>query len=615
MAGDLLYEVKGARRVFQRGPTMIARRRRRRPGDRAPESSSRSRARAGPARRPCCSCSGRSIARAPGASSSRAATSRALGDGDLAELRLRAFGFVFQQFNLIPTLTALENVEAGLAPPACRGSRAARPLARPARGGRAGRRAPTTCRPPLRRRAAARGDRARARRRAARDPRRRADRQPRHPTGADVIELARRARRRPRHDHRRRHPRRGAGGARAAQPHDERRSARGSRLSAAGQAAVEPRRAGGRGSRRGPLRVAPQSGSSGIASPGRGRAATARVTRRGPEPVAHVVERRVERALARGARTAASSWTAPSSLEVRDARSRPASGPARSIIGVAAASSAARRREDRAGLAPSPAAACASGSPARSRRSAAAATTVRHARRAARIRRASRSTSATRIASTSSERPRPAARARAARRSSRAAARPHAPRVAVVRERVQVAARRRGRASRRARASSSRATSPTVVIPRACSFAAVTRPTPHSRSTGSGCRNAELAVGRHDEQAVGLGHRARHLGEELRPRHADRDRQADLLAHLAPQPHGDLDRRPGEPRAARPRRGTPRRSTAPRRAASCPRTPRTPPCSPPSRPTCAAARRPRAGTAAAPARPPIAVRTPNALAS
>ena len=39
-----------------------------------------------------------------------------LGDHDLAALRLRAFGFVFQQFNLIPTLTAVENVEAGLAP-------------------------------------------------------------------------------------------------------------------------------------------------------------------------------------------------------------------------------------------------------------------------------------------------------------------------------------------------------------------------------------------------------------------------------------------------------------------------------------------------------------------
>jgi putative ABC transport system ATP-binding protein len=39
-----------------------------------------------------------------------------LGDNALAALRLRAFGFVFQQFNLIPTLSALENVEAALAP-------------------------------------------------------------------------------------------------------------------------------------------------------------------------------------------------------------------------------------------------------------------------------------------------------------------------------------------------------------------------------------------------------------------------------------------------------------------------------------------------------------------
>jgi putative ABC transport system ATP-binding protein len=40
----------------------------------------------------------------------------ALGDRDLTELRLRSFGYVFQQFNLIPTLTALQNVEAALAP-------------------------------------------------------------------------------------------------------------------------------------------------------------------------------------------------------------------------------------------------------------------------------------------------------------------------------------------------------------------------------------------------------------------------------------------------------------------------------------------------------------------
>ena len=45
----------------------------------------------------------------------------ALPDHDLAELRLRSFGFVFQQFNLIPTLNAVENVESKLAPTGVRG--------------------------------------------------------------------------------------------------------------------------------------------------------------------------------------------------------------------------------------------------------------------------------------------------------------------------------------------------------------------------------------------------------------------------------------------------------------------------------------------------------------
>jgi putative ABC transport system ATP-binding protein len=39
-----------------------------------------------------------------------------LGDAALTLMRLETFGFVFQQFNLIPTLTARENVEAALAP-------------------------------------------------------------------------------------------------------------------------------------------------------------------------------------------------------------------------------------------------------------------------------------------------------------------------------------------------------------------------------------------------------------------------------------------------------------------------------------------------------------------
>ena len=39
-----------------------------------------------------------------------------LGEGDLAELRSHSYGFVFQSFNLIPTLTAQENVETALVP-------------------------------------------------------------------------------------------------------------------------------------------------------------------------------------------------------------------------------------------------------------------------------------------------------------------------------------------------------------------------------------------------------------------------------------------------------------------------------------------------------------------
>jgi putative ABC transport system ATP-binding protein len=37
-----------------------------------------------------------------------------LGDCDLTRLRRNTFGFVFQQFNLIPTLTALQNVEVAM---------------------------------------------------------------------------------------------------------------------------------------------------------------------------------------------------------------------------------------------------------------------------------------------------------------------------------------------------------------------------------------------------------------------------------------------------------------------------------------------------------------------
>jgi putative ABC transport system ATP-binding protein len=115
MAGDLLYEVKGARRVFQRGPTMIEAV----GGVDLEIAAGEFVALEGP------SGSGKTtLLQLLGALDRPSAGSvlfegrdlGALGQGDLAELRLNAFGFIFQQFNLIPTLTALENVEAGLAP-------------------------------------------------------------------------------------------------------------------------------------------------------------------------------------------------------------------------------------------------------------------------------------------------------------------------------------------------------------------------------------------------------------------------------------------------------------------------------------------------------------------
>jgi putative ABC transport system ATP-binding protein len=63
-----------------------------------------------------------------------------LGDGDLARLRRDTLGFVFQQFNLIPTLTAAQNVEVAMAPTglgrAARRARAAELLDRVGLGAR-----------------------------------------------------------------------------------------------------------------------------------------------------------------------------------------------------------------------------------------------------------------------------------------------------------------------------------------------------------------------------------------------------------------------------------------------------------------------------------------------
>ena len=60
-------------------------------------------------------------------------------------------------------------------------------------------------------------------------------------------------------------------------------------------------------------------------------------------------------------------------------------------------------------------------------------------------------------------------------------------------------------------------------------------------------QEGELPLGRDHEQAVGLGHGARHLREELGPRDPDGDRQAHVLADLAAQARGDVTRGARDP--------------------------------------------------------------------
>ena len=103
----------------------------------------------------------------------------ALGEGELAELRRATLGFVFQQFNLIPTLTAApERRDRARAVRAARRERGARAPSCSTGSGSAARAGPPAL-AALGRGAAARRDRARARQPARRPARRRADRQPR----------------------------------------------------------------------------------------------------------------------------------------------------------------------------------------------------------------------------------------------------------------------------------------------------------------------------------------------------------------------------------------------------------------------------------------------------
>jgi putative ABC transport system ATP-binding protein len=115
MADGVVYEVRGACRFFQRGPTVV----------RALDDvdldvgAGELVALVGPSgsgKTTLLQLLGALDRPSEGAVRFEGQDLALLGDGALAELRLRTFGFVFQQFNLIPTLTALDNVQAGIAP-------------------------------------------------------------------------------------------------------------------------------------------------------------------------------------------------------------------------------------------------------------------------------------------------------------------------------------------------------------------------------------------------------------------------------------------------------------------------------------------------------------------
>ena len=95
--------------------------------------------------------------------------------------------------------------------------------------------------------------------------------------------------------------------------------------------------------------------------------------------------------------------------------------------------------------------------------------------------------------------------------------------------------------------SSSAATCPTVRMPRSCSFAPVTRPTPHSLSTGRGWRKSSSPSGGTLSNPFGFATALATLARNFVRAMPDRDREPDLVAHLPAQPLRDHVGRSREP--------------------------------------------------------------------
>ena len=92
-----------------------------------------------------------------------------------------------------------------------------------------------------------------------------------------------------------------------------------------------------------------------------------------------------------------------------------------------------------------------------------------------------------------------------------------------------------------------RAMSPTVVIPRSCSFAAVTAPTPHTRSIGSGWRKASSSSGGTTRSPSGLATPLATLARNLVLATPTEIRRPTCSRTSRRSCIGDLGRRTGDP--------------------------------------------------------------------